>query len=328
MANLSVDYMGMNLKNPIIVGSSGLSKNAGGIQKIQAAGAGAVVLKTLFEVGIAAESDKLEEGFQQGDAHTEAHDLIHDMHYQYSLSAYADLIKQAKADTEIPIIASINCYKPEVWLEFTKMVDKAGADGIEINLSYFKNSVKASAQEVEDEQMEIVKNVISNTKLPVAVKIGPYYSSMANFVQRLSFNGAKAIVLFNRFYKVDLDLEKLDFSAGQRFSSSTEMSSALRWVGLMSGEVKAELIGSTGIKTGEDVVKMILAGAQAVQVCSAFYENGISYMSTLLKGMNDWMDENGFDSIDLLRARLSEKKLKGQKFWGRHQYIKSITGID
>lgn len=328
MADLSVSYMGLNLKNPIIVGSSGLSKNAGGIQKIQAAGAGAVVLKTLFEVGIQAESQKLEEGFQQGDAHTEAHDLIHDMHFQYSLSAYTELIKQAKVDTNIPIIASINCFKPEVWLEFAERIEEAGADGIEINLSYFKNSVNATAQEVEDEKIEIVKSIINHTKLPVAVKIGPYYSSMANFVQRLSFVGVKAIVLFNRFYKVDLDLEKLDFSAGQRFSSPVEMSSALRWIGLLSGDIKAELIGSTGIKTGEDVLKMILAGAQAVQVCSAFYENGISYMSTLLKEMNDWMDEHGFEEIDLLRARLSEKKLKGQKFWGRHQYIKSITGID
>ena len=328
MADLSVDYMGFKLKNPIIVGSSGLSKNSGGIQKIQAAGAGAVVLKTLFEVGIERESDIIEEGYQHPDVHTEAHDLVHTMNYEHAMSSYIDLIKGAKSDTEIPIIASINCYKPEKWIEYAERVEAAGADGIELNLSYFSNSTEEVAQTVEDAQVEILKSVIANTKLPVAVKIGPYYSSMANFVQRLSFNGAKAVIMFNRFYKVDIDLEKFEFVSGERFSRPVEMSTALRWVGLLSGKIDTQLVGSTGIKSGEDIIKMTLAGAVAVQVASAFYENGISHIGKLLNELNEWLDKQGFEDINLIRGRLNQEKLKHQKFWSRHQYIKTITGID
>ena len=328
MANLTVKYMGLELKNPIIVGSSGLSKNAGGIQKIYSAGAGAIVLKTLFELGIEKESDELEDSFQQNEVHTEAHDLVHDMNYQYKVGTYMELIKNAKADTEIPIIASLNCYKPETWIDFTKQIEKAGADAVEINLSYFDDSIKKTAQQIEDEQVEIVKSVLANTQLPVSVKIGPYYSSIPNFVERLSHRGVKGVVMFNRFYKVDIDLENFDFVAGQRFSSPVEMSSALRWIALLSNKVECDLVGSTGIKTGEDIIKMILAGAQTVEVASAFYENGISYVGKLLSQMNTWLDDHGFEDLKLLRGRLSQEKLKSQKFWNRHQYIKILTGID
>ena len=328
MADLSVNYMGLKLKNPVIVGSSGLSKNAGGVQKISAAGAGAIVLKTLFEVSIEKESDNLEDSFQHDDAHTEAHDLVHDMNYQYKVGEYIDLIKSAKDDLKIPVLASLNCYKPETWIDLTKQIEKAGADAIEINMSYFDDSRKKTALQIEDEQVEIVNSVLENTKLPVSVKIGPYYSSLPNFVERLSHRGVKGVVMFNRFYKVDIDLENFDFIAGQRFSSPVEMSSALRWTALLSNKIDCDFVGSTGIKTGEDVIKMILAGAKAVEVASAFYENGISYIGRILDQMNNWLDEHGFDELGVLRGRLCQEKLKSQKFWNRHQYIKILTGID
>lgn len=328
MANLTTKYLGLELKNPIIVGSSGLSKNLGGIQKIQAAGAGAVVLKTLFELGIRKESDQLEDSSQQADIHTEAHDLVHDMNYEYKVQAYIDLIKEAKRDVDLPVIASINCYKPETWIDFAKRIETAGADAVEINLSYFNDSLKTTAQEIEDEQVNIVKSVIANTNIPVSVKIGPYYSAIANFVQRLSFVGVKGVIMFNRFYKVDIDLENYDFVAGERFSSPVEISSALRWIALLSNRIKCDLVGSSGIKTGEDVLKMILAGAQTVEVTSIFYENGISYISTLLNSMHSWLDEHGFEDLDLFRGRLNQEKLKSQKYWNRHQYIKILSGID
>jgi dihydroorotate dehydrogenase (fumarate) len=325
MADLSVTYLGLKLKNPVVVSSSNLTGSVDGVKKVAEAGAGAVVLKSLFEEQI--EHDTGQDPVQADyGAHPEAAEYIEQMGKYLGPRDYLDLIKQAKQETEIPIIASVNCRSPRWWTTFGEQIESAGADAIELNISMMPRTAQPSV-EIEEEYSGIVRQVRSETTLPLAVKIGPYFTSMTALADSLVSAGASALVLFNRFYQLDIDVDDIALAPGYQFSAPEEIYTPLRWVSILAGQIECDLAGSTGVHTGKDVAKMLLAGADAVQICSTIYKHGPKRIGQITDELSAWMQSHSFDDIDAFRGRLSRAASEDPEAYERLQYIKALTGI-
>lgn len=327
MADLSTTYMGLELRNPILVASCSLSKDADGVKKCADAGAGAVVLKSLFEeqiwVGI-------EQTGQYTGAlwHSEAVDYVEKMGLALGPTEYLKLIEEAKRSVSIPVIASLNCTSSDVWVEYAKRIAAAGADGVELNIALMPSDPKRRPGEIEERYFRIIENVRINADIPIAVKIGSHFTSVAEFAHQLQLRGAAALVLFNRFYQLDIDIEKLSLSPGYRFSSPHEMSVPLRWISLLAGRLEADLAASTGVHDGAGTVKQLLAGATVVQLCSTLYISGLEKIGEVLGFVESWMKKHGFDSIEQFRGKLSQMQSEKPELYERLQYIKVLVGIE
>jgi dihydroorotate dehydrogenase (fumarate) len=327
MADLSTTCMGLNLKNPLIVASCGLTRTIDGVRRCAEAGAGAIVLKSLFEEQIDAEIEGIEQAMGPP-LHAEAFEYMERMGKQLGPRDYLEMLELAKREIDIPVIASLNCTSPRNWVDYAGRLSAAGADALELNIALMPSHARWTARDVEDVYLEIVEAVKARVAIPVAVKLGPYFTSLARVADDLVARGVSALVLFNRFYQFDIDPDQLTLASGQRLSTSDETSLPLRWIALLSGKIRCDLIASTGIHEGLGVVKQLLAGASAVQVCSTLYKNGLGQIGRMVDEIQAWMREHNFESIDGFRGRLAQMRSENPESYERLQYVKALVGIE
>lgn len=326
MNNLKVQYMGIELKNPILVGSSGLTADIESIKRLEENGAGGVVLKSLFEEQIMLEAGSIEDAGESINNDLDASNYIKHYVKQNNINDYLTLIEKLKNEVSIPVIASLSCVSPGGWTEFTKSIEKAGADALELNLFVLPADETVKSETIEQQYFEIIQKVRKEINIPLAVKISPHFSGIANIIVNLSKTGISGIVLFNRFFNPDIDIEKMQITSSHVFSKPEELSVPLRWIGLLSDKVKCDLAATTGIYDGRDVIKTILAGAACVEVVTALYRNGPEYIAFMLDQLQGWMEKHGYDSIDKFRGKMSQSKLKQPGQFERAQFMKYFSG--
>jgi dihydroorotate dehydrogenase (fumarate) len=322
MADLTSKYMGLTLRNPVIVGSSGLTRSLKSAQRCEEAGAGAVVLKSVFEEQIEAQVEGLVEESGGSLYHSEAHDYIKQYGRENEVERTLDLIRDTKRELSIPVIASINCDFAGAWTEFANRIEKAGADGLELNVFVLPCDPERDGRQTEQIYFDVVRSVRKSTKLPLAVKTGRYFSGLMKTLTDLSRTGISALVLFNRFTRIDFDIEKLEVRAGEAFSSPEEISTPLRWISILAGRVDCDLAATTGVHDGAGVVKQILAGAATVQLCSVLYRNGVEELPKILAEVESWMERHGVRSLDEVRGRLSQEASGNPAVYERVQFMK------
>ncbi len=325
--DLSTKYMGLDLRNPLVVASCSLVSKLEGVRRCADAGVGAIVLKSLFEEQMQAETEDLEQ-YSWMSGHSEAFEYISKMGMALGPREYLRLIEAAKSKVSVPIIASLNCISPKWWTGYAKQIAAAGADGLELNISVMPSDPQRSSVEIEGLYLEILEGVRAEIDIPIAVKIGSHFSSIARIAADLCKRGASALVLFNRFYQLDIDVDKLKLTPGYRFSSPEEISVPLRWIALLSGRVKCDLAASTGVHDGVGVIKQLLAGAAVVQICSTLYVNGLEQVGRMLGQLEEWIKKHDFESIDQFRGKMSQVESDRPELYERLQYIKALVGIE
>lgn len=326
MADLSVTYMGLPLRNPLIVSSSSLTHSTDGARRAEAAGAGAVVLKSLFEEQIKSEIDDESETVADF-LHPEAVEYVQQMGMRLGPSEYLKLVEETKKALSIPVIASVNCVSAKWWASFARQLQEAGADAIELNIAIMPTELTLSSEGVERTYSRIVDRVRREVGIPLAVKLGPYFTALPGLSVELRKQGAAALVLFNRFYQLDIDIEKVELSSGYQFSAPEELHLPLRWISILYDRVGCELAASTGVHDAAGMVKLLLAGAQAVQVCSTLYKNGYDQVGSIIEGLSTWMDSHGYARVDDFRGILSRSRSTRPEYFERLQYIRALTGI-
>ena len=321
MTDLKTTFAGLQLKNPIIISSSGLTNSAGKNKKLAEAGAVAIVLKSLFEEQIFIEADQLKDP-----TYSEGNDYLAEYIREHKLSEYLELIKESKKVCDIPIIASINCYTDSEWINFAKQIEEAGADALEINILALQSDVQYKYGSFEQRHIDILSHIKRVVKLPVIMKLGDNLTNPVTLIDQLYANGAAAVVLFNRFYQPDIDIEKMEHISGNVFSNASDLSKTLRWIGIASAMVdKIDYAASGGIHKPEAVVKAILAGASAVEVCSAIYQNTNMYIGEMTRFLQTWMEGKGFKNIAQFKGKLNAKDVQGINMWERTQFLKYFS---
>ena len=328
MANLETTYMGLKLRNPIIVGSSGLTNSVENIIEIAKEGAGAVVLKSLFEEQI---NQAANQTFDQGDFsnyYPEAQDYIQNYSTENDVAIYLDLIKECKEKVDIPIIASINCMSDSEWINFAKKIEDAGADALELNVFVLPSDPNKSSADNEKVYFNIAEKVMKIVNIPVALKLSYYFSGLAKTIEMLSWTGIKGIVLFNRFFSPDIDINNFEIKSSNVFSSPSELAQSLRWVAMLSENVKCDIAASTGVHDGEAVIKQLLVGAKAVQIASVLYKKGFKEIPIMLKQITAWMTEKNYETIDDFRGKMSYGKSDNPAAYERVQFMKHFSGIE
>lgn len=326
MKDLSTRYLGLQLENPLIVGSSGLTGSADKVRELAAGNAGAVVLKSLFEEQIIAELAKNIATYNVD--YPDAFDYVREYTRKNTVHDYLDLITESKASVQIPVIASINCVSAKEWVAFAKSVENAGADALEINISLLPTDPRKKCQDYEKIYSDVIDQVASLVSIPIALKMSRYSSALANLITRLSWTGKVAgFVLFNRYFRPDFNIDRLEVRSADVFSTPDEIATSLRWIALLAGNVTCDLAASTGVHDSDGLIKQLLAGATAVQVVSTVYKNGPAIINDLLQGLVDWMDGKRFDRIDDFRGRLSVAATDDPGVLNRIQYMKHFGGI-
>lgn len=326
MKDLSVEYLGLKLKNPVIVGSCGLTGSVAKIRELAENQAGAVVLKSLFEEQIQAELSNNLESYNTD--YPEAWDYVREYTRGSAIEAYISLISGAKQAVDIPVIASINCVSGAEWVSFAKSVERAGADALELNISLLPSNPKITCQENENLYFSILEKVSSSLSIPITLKMSKYSSSFANLVTRLSWKSeVGGFVLFNRFFNPDIDIERMTMKSAEILSAPQETYETLRWIALLSGTIEKDLVAATGIHDSKTVIKQLLAGATAVQVVSTLYKNGPGQIKTLLDGLEQWMEDNSYSSIAEFRGKMSHDQVENPAVFERIQFMKYYGGI-
>lgn len=325
--NLSVSYLGLQIKSPVVVGSSGLTASVANLKKIENSGAGAVVLKSIFEEEIYNEYRNILEK-EKGQ---EFPDIRFLDYYDYkikedNIKKYLALIKEAKKELKIPVIASINCVSSWEWSFFAKQVEEAGADAIEVNLFILPSDFTKNCTVIEETYLKILTKIKEAVTIPVAAKLSYYFADLASFVKRVSESGVDGVVLFNRFFHPDFDIDNFKIIPSNVLSRSSDMAISLRWMSILSGRMGCDLIASTGVHDGASVIKEILAGADTVQVVSALYKNGIESISDMLQEVKAWMEKHGFESLDDFRGKMSQVNSPNPAEYERVQFMKYFEG--
>lgn len=327
--NLLTTYQGLELKNPIIAGSSGLTGNLDSLKKLEENGAAAVVLKSIFEEEILLDvTQQIKEAEKDPMIYSglsETLDYI-DLHIRDdNLGKYLQLIRDAKKELSIPVIGSINCISHEDWTHFGTKMEEAGADALELNI--FLNPADFSNKEFEKAYFRIIEKVLAAVKIPVAIKVSKYFTRMGLSLKALSETGVSAMVLFNRFYAPDIDIDKMALTTANIFSTREEQHETLRWIAIMSERVDCNLSASTGIHKGEDAIKMLLAGATTVQLASTLYKNGPKQIQKILTKINKWMSDKGFDSLEQFRGKVAHGYGEDPSAFERMQFMKHFSEI-
>ena len=321
MAILKTNYLGLELKSPIIVGSSELNNSVERIKKHAEAGAGAVVLKSLFEEQILMDIDA-QRANNMYDTYQAVEEQLGYYLKKHTVGDYLTLIKNTKEAVDIPVIASINCATDSEWIEFAKDVERAGADAIEINMFLLPSDAEMEGKDFEKIYLSIAEKVTKTVSIPVSFKIGSYFSALANFAKKLSYTDIKGLVLFNKFYTPAIDIEKETISAGSVFSSQADNGMPLRWIGILNNRVQCDLAASTGVHDGKDVISNLLVGANAVQMVSSILKNGDEQIAKSLEELSAWMDKKGYKSIEEFRGKLSQREMKKPMLLERVQFMK------
>lgn len=326
MIDLTTKYAGLTLRNPIIVGSSDLTDSVKNISKLEKAGAGAVVLGSIFEEEIALEYDTVLESLE-----AQGRNVIDYDRYEYqiraqNLDAVTELISKAKKEVSIPIIASINCVYSHEWTLFAKVLEKAGADALELNMFFLPSDMNRNSQQTEELYFKVIRRLQQEVSLPIIVKMSYYFSSLSQMIRKLSETGIGGIVLFNRFYSPDFDIEDLKIVTSNVLSSPEEFPIALRWVALSYGRIRCDIAASTGIHDSTAMIKQLLAGATVTQVVSALYRHGPHYITTMLTELQDWMKRHRFERIEDFRGKLSQDQSGDPSLYERVQFMKFFRG--
>lgn len=328
MPDLTTTYLGLKLQSPIIVGSSGLTDKPEKIALLEKYGAGAVVLKSIFEEEILMEYDQILSDEAPGRYKDDYLDYFDYRIKETNLDNYLNLIIQARKTVKIPVIASINCSTTHEWTYFAKKIQEAGADALELNIFILPSVLARSAENIEQTYLEIIQSVRNEIKIPLAVKMSYYFSNLAGMIAELSHCNIAGLVLFNRSYSPDIDIDKLEITSANVFSSPRDLPVSLRWIAIMSNRVKCDLAASTGVHDGKAVVKQILAGANAVQVVSALYEKGPEYLEIMVKELSDWMLSKNYRKIDEFRGLLSQERQVNPALFERVQFMKYFSDRD
>ncbi len=325
MKNLSIKYLGLNLRSPLIVSSSRLTSTLGQLKEAEDNGAGAVVLKSLFEEQINHHINSIpcSPGFPEAD------DYLSNYIKANSVEKYLDLIKSAKKNLGIPVIPSINCYTSHGWTGFAKNIEDAGADAIEINVFFMPTDRKKSSADSEKLYFELIQSLKKTIKIPIAIKMGYRFSNILYMVDQFYMRGIEGVVMFNRYFEPDIDINKMEVIPASIFSQENERRYVLRWIGMASAQkIKIDISASTGVYTGQDAVKYLLAGANSVQVCSVLYHKGIPHMKTMNEQITEWMKRNKFESIDEFRGRLNYLNYGKPTVFERTQFMKYFSSYE
>jgi len=323
--DLSTKYLGLELRNPVIVGSSGLTDSVKKIADLEKFGAGAVVLKSIFEEEITMEYEKILAEEAPSRYKDDYLDYFDYKIKEQNITNYIKLIADAKKAVKIPIIASINCNSSHEWTYFASKIEEAGADALELNIFVLPSTLDKSIEDIDHVYLEIINNVKNIINIPLSIKISYYFSNLGRAIKVLSKTGVDGIVLFNRFYSPDIDLDKMEIISTNVLSTPQELSTSLRWVGIMANRIKCNIAASTGVHDGKAVIKQLLAGADAVQMVSCLYENGPEYLKTVIKDIEDWMTEKGFESVDDFSGKLSQEQFVNPTLYERVQFMKYFS---
>jgi dihydroorotate dehydrogenase (fumarate) len=325
--DLSTKYLGLELKSPLVASASPLSEDIGNIRKMEDAGAGAVVLHSLFEEQIAVESYELDRYLSQcAESYAESLSYFPDLTgYNLGPEGYLEQISKAKAAVAIPVIASLNGVSSGGWIRYAQKMQEAGADALELNIYTIPTDPEVAGAQVEQGYCDLVRDVRASVGIPIAVKIGPYFSAMANMARRLETAGANGLVLFNRFYQPDFDLEALEVVPSLQLSSSYELMLRLHWVAILYGKVGADLAITGGVHTSYDVLKAMMAGAHVAMMTSALLKRGINYLATLTSELTNWMEEHEYESIRQMQGSMSQKSVADPNSFLRANYLKVLS---
>lgn len=321
MINLSTEYAGLKLRNPLIAASSGLTNSIKKIKDLEKAGVGAVVLKSLFEEQIDSHSEKL----NLSSDYPEASDYINAYVEMNHVEKYLKLIRDAKSSCNIPIIASINCYKVARWIDFAKSIEDAGADALELNV-FLINTGQYGDRYLEDSYINIVREVKKVINIPIIIKMARSVSNLPGLVEKLEAMGVNAAVLFNRFYQLDIDINEMEITSGPVFSHPEDFSETLRWTAITSGYTpNFNIACSYGVHKHEDIVKGVLAGATAMQLCSVLYEEGLEIIPQMITFLEEWMSQNNYKNIQNFRGKLSYSNIPDPALYERAQFMKYFS---
>jgi len=324
--DLSTTYLGLKLKNPLVASASPLSKNLDNFKILEDAGISAIVNHSLFEEQITHEVGELQHFLSKGsESYAESLSYFPQVgDFNLGPEEYLSHIYKAKKAVKIPVIASLNAHTEGGWVTFAKQIQQAGADALELNVYFMATNPSMDGRYVEDVYLEILQQVKSVVTIPVAIKIGPYFSALSNMAKRLDKAGADGLVLFNRFYQPDIDLEELNVVPNLVLSTSYDMRLPLRWVGILYGHIKASLAGTTGIHTSEDVIKMVMSGADVTMLCSVLLKHGPAHAKVILEGVEKWMTEHEYKSITQMKGSMSQKSCVNPETFERANYMKTL----
>jgi dihydroorotate dehydrogenase (fumarate) len=324
--DFTTTYLGLKLKNPIVPSASPLSYSLESMKRLEDAGAAAIVMYSLFEEQIAHEAAELDHYLNYGrESYAEALTYFPESEeYNVGPEEYVELVHKAKESLTIPIIGSLNGITTGGWIDYAKKIEEAGADALELNVYYIPTDAQLTSADVEDRYLEVLHAVKRTVAIPVAMKLSPFFSSLGNLAKRLEIAGAGGLVLFNRFYQPDIDLELLEVKPNVVLSGSDAMRLPLRWVAILSGKVKMSLAATSGIHTAEDVLKTIMAGADVAMMCSALLKNGPGYIEQVLKGIDQWMLEHEYISIQQMKGSMSQKAVADPSAFERANYVKAL----
>jgi len=327
--DIRVKYLGLSLRSPLVPSASPLSADIGNIKKFEDVGAGAVVLPSVFEEQIQKEDEELEKHLSAGtESFAEATTFFPTpKEFKLGPDQYLELIRKAKESVRIPVIASLNGSSPGGWTDYAKKIQEAGADALELNIYYIPTDGKLRSSAIESSYIDILTLVRKSVNIPIAVKLSPFFTSMVNMAKRLTKAGADGLVLFNRFYQPDINLETLEVENSVLLSTPQARRVPLRWIAILYGQVKADLAATSGIHSGHDALKMLMAGATITMMCSALLKNGINHIQTVEKEMVEWMEKHEYESVEQLRGCLSQKKCPDPSAFERAQYIRALQGF-
>lgn len=327
--NLQTSYMGLTLKSPIVVSACSLSEETDNILRMEDAGAGAVVMFSLFEEQIKREAERLNSIEQfTGNISAEAADYFPALEdYHSGVDEYLEKIYQAKKRVQIPVIGSLNGISSEGWIDYSRQMERAGADAIEINIFFIPADVLLSSAAVEHRYLNIITEVKNSVRIPVAVKLNPYFSAMGNMAKRMCDEGANGLVLFNRFYQPDFDIKELCVLPSLEYSSPGEIRLPLLWIALLYKRINASLAATTGVHSAVEVIKYLLAGADITMTASALYKNGIDYIRTMNRELEEWMYLMGFDALHEFRGSMSQQHISDPTAYERANYIKVLGSV-
>ncbi len=330
MSDLKCKYLGLGLKNPLVASASTLSKKLDNIKKMEDAGISAVVIYSLFEEEIVNESLELNYFLDRGtESYPEALTYFPDLeNYNLGKEKYLERIQKAKESISIPIIGSLNGVSSSGWTTYARQIEEAGADALELNIYFVATDPEIDAHQLEDNYLQVIKNVRKEIRIPLAVKLSPFFSSLPNFAEKAVQAGADGLVLFNRFYQPDLDVENLEVKPWLEFSASADMLLPMRWIAILYGKVKADFALTSGVHSGLDMVKAIMAGASVVMSASDMVGNGIDRAAVLLNEFDEWIKSHDYESVQQMRGVLSQKSVKHPAAFERANYMKALSSFD
>ena len=329
MIDLSTSYLGLNLASPLVVSASPLSRDVDGICRLEDAGASAVVLYSLFEEQLRQEEADLNYHLAAG-TESFAESLTYfpqPSEFHTGPEGYLNHIRKAKSSVSIPIIASLNGSTLGGWTKFAAEMQRAGADAIECNIYHIPTDPNVTSADVEKNYLDIIRAVKNTVTIPVAVKVSPFFSNFANMAQRFDAAGADGLVLFNRFYQPDIDLEELEIRPNVLLSSQQALRLPLTWIGILYGKVKASLAGTSGVHSAEDVVKLLMVGANVTMLCSSLMRHGINHLRHVERELREWMEEHEYESVQQMQGSMSQQRCADPGAFERAQYMRAVKGM-